>query len=618
MSQTGKLAFDIFKALLFSLLAFFLIPAITYVFVDYAQHRRDAQYAQIVEENLQAAMGLTDEQKAQYERFVQAYPPSIVCSNGAPELQPYRSKVCAPYSYTWQFYMAGLVSWWTLVGGLCLFAAIFALGALAFASRSARYLSFVVGWRVLSLASAVEVMVQGSLAVWLSFWLPAFFLKLYSVRVVLFVGIMAALAAFYALAWIFKRQRKRNALEGALLRPNEEPALWGRVRDLAHRVGTAPPDHIIAGIDTNFFVTEAPLSLNGQEIRGRSLFISLPLLRVLDATEADAILAHELAHFRGGDAASGAKLGPQLMQFDFYCSVMRVKGVVLAFFILLFYRLIFELAVRHDSRRREFMADGVAAQVVSGQAVVHALIKVAAYAGYRKHIERWLFEQRQRHAEALGIGGKVAAGLSPYAASAQFIDEMRLVAIPHPFDPHPRLPDRMRNVGYEVAESGYAAIATLAPSLSWADGIRNAIAIEARLWANYEQQFASEHEKSLAYRYLPANAEEEAIVLKYFPTVVFQLKRGTALEVSYAGVSILKDADMNAGKRLSWDTIVTLRYQNSALLGDRLIIGHPKRGLSLNRTTVRLAGIGKEAKRLKSVLALYWQRHKVMRQVLAR
>jgi len=96
-------------------------------------------------------------------------------------------------------------------------------------------------------------------------------------------------------------------------------------------------------------VTEAPLDVQQQTLTGRSLYVSLPLLRLLDRSEADAVLIHELAHLRGGDTASSAKLGPKLVDFDHYCRLMLHGGATIVIFhVMNLYRLIFELALQRD------------------------------------------------------------------------------------------------------------------------------------------------------------------------------------------------------------------------------------------------------------------------------
>jgi Zn-dependent protease with chaperone function len=480
---------------------------------------------------------------------------------------------------------------------------------LAFLSRRAQYLSFVTGWRLLTLVGAAETIVQGALVVWLSFWLTAFFLHLYAIKLIAIAGIGAALAVFYAVVHIFKRPVMSGEVEGELVDEAAAPALWARVRQLARRMKTEPPQHLIAGIDTNFFVTESPLSVGGKALKGRSLFVSLPLLRVLSRDEADAVLGHELAHFRGGDTASSAALGPKLVAYDHYCAMMHAGRVTLpVFYMLRMYRVIFEIALKRDSREREFKADRVAAKLVSPQGIVNSLIKVAAYARYRAQVEQELFEREQRHGGALGISAQVAAGLAPFARSPHFMDAMESAAVPHPFDSHPPMAERMANVGHIVDPDDYPAVVTRPTVDSWANDMPTAEAIEQRLWRVYEGHFAAVHEQSLAYRYLPETDEERAIVLKYFPPVAFALKGGERIEISYEGLQAPGTDGL-----LSWDDVTNLEYEDG-IGGDVLKVVHPEKGLlGAKSTKIKLPGISKQRDVFKGELGRYWHRHRVMR-----
>jgi hypothetical protein len=53
------------------------------------------------------------------------------------------------------------------------------------------------------------------------------------------------------------------------------PKFWEDIDRLSHEIGTAAPDHVIAGIDDKFFVTEHPVAIQGARRKGRTLFVSL-------------------------------------------------------------------------------------------------------------------------------------------------------------------------------------------------------------------------------------------------------------------------------------------------------------------------------------------------------
>ena len=610
MTQPDAFKKELARVLLFALVSLFAIPLASLAFVAHAESAHDAYYLERVDAAIDADQRMTPEIRAANKEFFRTHPPSSVCHDDSAEVAQYRADVCPRYSELWQYDLVRTVSYWTLIAGAVVLAAVFGLGAIAFANRGARYVSFVAGWNLLRLTSAAEVLVQGTLLVWLSFWVTAFFFERYFIKLILLAAVLAGGAVLYAIVGIFRRPPRDTGIEGELVGAEDAPTLWARVRECAGRLGTKPPDQIVAGIDANFFVTEAPLTLGQRTLTGRSLFVSLPLLRILDQTEAAAVLGHELAHFSGGDTQSSARLGPKLVEYDHYCHLMRYGGAtIMVFHLIYLYRVIFELALRRDSRAREFRADRVAAKLVSPQAIVRSLVKIAAYSQYRSQIEAQLFEHDARHADSIGIAARVAAGLAPYATSVQFTDAMKTANVPHPFDSHPPMHERMQNVGHVVAESEYGPIATTPPSVAWVTDVRTAEAIEGRLWGVYEQRFAAAHEQSLAYRYEPANDAERAIVLKYFPPLVFELRRDQRVAISYTGLELPKHDEM-----LSWDRVANLKYTDG-MGGDVLEIEHPEKGwFGAKSTKVKLPGISKQRDRFKQALAQYWQRHQIMRQ----
>ena len=271
-----------------------------------------------------------------------------------------------------------------------------------------------------------------------------------------------------------------------------------------------------------------------------------------------------------------------------------------------------ECGRRGESRALGVLADSTAGARVAGRAIVQSWIKIGADSNYRTQSEGKLVEDDQRQSDALGIAQYVASGLAPYADSDDFLEEMKSANVPHPFDTHPSLDERMRNVVVRIDEKEFGRIAASVPAESWVTDILNAQGIEQRLWADYEKKFAAVHEQNLSYRYEPANEAERAIVLKYFPPVTFELKGGKRIALTYAGPILPEQTET-----LSWDKVTKLNYVDG-FGGDLLRIEHPEKGwLGAKTTKVKLPGIKKERARFKEVLGRYWQRHQYMRQQMA-
>ena len=605
MDHTKQLKRSTLRIAGLAVLALFLIPALTYALSTQILGQWDQKFANAVYQKA------GQNRRVEAEAYVQAAKPSAICFAGDPSLAKSRADACAPFSSLWQVSMAQWVAVVAMISGAALLLLVLTLSLAAFGRRSIQYLSFIGGKNLMIWASAVEVFVQGAMLVWLSYWVTAFYFNVYVVKLIAVVAILVALAAFAAIVGIFKRDRSVNTQHGELVCEADAPRLWDRIRQMAERLKTPPPKQIVAGIDANFFVTEAPLTVSGEVLQGRTLYVSLPLLRKLETSEADAVLAHELAHLSGGDTANSAKLGPALQHYDQYCSRMRSSGAtVVVWPVLALYRVMFELALARTRREREFRADRVAAKLISPEAISKSLVKIAAYSIYRNKIEADLFQQQAQHTGALGIASAVDSGLATYVHSPAFMQQISNVHVPHPFDSHPPLNERMTAVNAPIGESDYAAVAVEVPTASWAGEINTADAIEGRLWGAYDQAFAAQHERMLAYRYQPANDIESALVLKYFPTQTFALKNGATIEVSYAGIRTSANAD-----NIPWGVVSSLKYKDGTF-GHSLVVGLDERG---QKRTIKIAlpKIGKQEAEFKRMLGAYWQRHKIMVQMLA-
>ena len=131
------------------------------------------------------------------------------------------------------------------------------------------------------MTSAFQVIAQGFIAVMLSFWGTVVFTEHYYVKLIAVVALLALVAAFGVIVAIFKKPDDKLEVEGELLTRAASPALWSRVDGLCKKLHTRPCDNIVGGIDDNFFVTEHPVHLNGRVLHGRTLFVSLSLLKRL-------------------------------------------------------------------------------------------------------------------------------------------------------------------------------------------------------------------------------------------------------------------------------------------------------------------------------------------------
>ncbi|WNG50367.1 M48 family metalloprotease [Archangium minus] len=586
----------------------FALPLFGLWFGDHATRRFDEDVLESIEQQVSQDAELDETQRQQTLDFFRSVPASTACLSTEEELAEFRNSLSEACSDVWQFGAMGLLSVVALVLGL-VSAAIALLCALAaFISRPFQYGSFVVGWNVLRVTGALQALAQGALAVWLSYWMTALWFNRYYPKLILMVGILAAVALFHVVAAIFRRPPMDFEVEAEVLEKEHAPELWAHVRQLCERLGTPPPDHILAGIDTNFFVTESDVRVGERTLTGRTLYVSLSLLRMLERSEADAVLAHEMGHLLGGDTGHGKRLAPMLARFGQYLEALH-SGVLTRpiYHFMVAYRAVFELSLGRSRRASELAADRLAASITSGQDIARSLVKVGAYASFRDRVEADLFAQSEQQ-QSVAIAQRVALGFAEYAGSEAVHGDLHGAVTPHPFDSHPPLAARLENVGQTLTPTDVVQVLLEPPTSSWVSAILEAEAIEARLWGAYEARFAAAHDLALAYRYVPSNEAERQHVEKHFPPLTFEGKEaGLEVHLDFAQVSYTE-----------WEEPVRFEQVKSASTAERLFKKYldlelQGGGVFKGKRSICLSKL-RDADGLLSAFGNYLGRHKTMEE----
>jgi Zn-dependent protease with chaperone function len=593
------------RAYVIPALLLFAIPLVGYGFVRYANGSWDDRFLEAVESSIARDHTVSADQKAELLAFYRATPPSRLCADGPaghPEMKAdFFDEVCGDYH---QFGWIRLASVGSTGLGVASLAVMLVCAGLAFASRELQYVSFVAGWNLLRVASAIQVLVQGFIAVMLSFWGTVVFTEHYYAKLIAIIGLLALVAAFKVIVAIFKKPEDVLEVEGEVLTRASSPALWARVDGLCRRLGTQPATHIVGGIDDNFFVTEHPVHLGPHVLTGRTLFVSLSLLKRLDKGEADAVLAHEMAHFSGGDTEYSKRTSPLLSRFRTYLGALHEGGLSWPVFnFMLLYWSLVQLALSTSSRAREIRADRLAADATSPASMASALCRVAAYSSYRARVEASLFGRDSGH-ETLGIGSRVAAGFLDYARGPNLVSDLSARSFPHPFDSHPPLGARLSALGVNLGNTGVANAVTATPAETWFTEIGDAERIESALWQVYEARFQAAHEASLAYRYLPATAEERAHVERFFPPVQLAGKPGEpslAVDCTQLHFGGWPDA-------VAWANLKDIKAEDQTFRGKVLTLQVVTPSGSTEKRTIPLAKLA-DGDAVLEVVGRYYGRH---------
>jgi Zn-dependent protease with chaperone function len=400
---------------------------------------------------------------------------------------------------------------------------------------------FLLGWTALRLFGIPHIVGQGVILLFLSFWVTAIFFEMYVVKLIVIAGCLAAAAAFTALKALFAKSAFIPTEQGVVITDAEAPGFFAHMRALSDKVGTTPPSQVVVGIDDNFFVTEMPFdvidryptqaspNVTAQRVEGRTLYTSLSLMRALSRDESSAILAHELAHFRAGDTAMSRELNPLLRQFDAFMGALQATFTFGVGACLTAFRAFYEKAARTHGRAAEFAADRASRDVVGAGPTAHALWKTVAYSTYRNRIENELFSSMQKQGE-LKLAERVSQGFVSFVGDPEkrqgLLSDVLATGMPHPFDTHPPLAERLRELGASAPSGDELISMAERPTTTLCDDIPQVSDIEARLWSAYESNFAENHDFAVAVRLVPVTPDEIAHVERHFPPMQHMSSEG--------------------------------------------------------------------------------------------
>ncbi len=298
-----------------------------------------------------------------------------------------------------------------------------------------------------------------------------------------------------------------GAPAGYRLAPGEAPALEAEIERLRLAAGAPPLEAVVIDSEFNAGAASMPrlLGLLGHH---HYLVIGLPLMRLLDAAELSAVIAHEFGHFRGGHGRFSAWIYRVRISWYRMAEAMAGGGGSMSRLFLKFfdwYVPYFNAYSFVMAREDEFEADAVSARVAGESARVSALVRLAHASQW---IERRFMSEMQTRMRAqpqppVQFNAMMAATLR----DSPPIDIARLLASETRendlTDTHPTLPQRIAAVGAAGAapalrEQDVVAIALLGDSLS---------TIERKL----DAQWRDEMKKPWAAQYAAAEPDRRRL-----------------------------------------------------------------------------------------------------------
>lgn len=279
------------------------------------------------------------------------------------------------------------------------------------------------------------------------------------------IALAGALAAYAVLMSLRELARKQTHYEYAVrVRPDQAPALWSMVNAVAKKVGAAAPRNLIVGLQPGFYATSAQVALqqNGRTMSGETLYLSIPLLRILKRQEVEAVVGHELGHFKAADVAYTRRFSPAFagmsaavsnalhLDYSFIQVVARTPALVFTRFLLS----VFATNESRIRRDRELEADRVGAAAGSAEALATALLKISAYSSLWPRLEKLAVAEVQAGIPSPDLAASfetLSRRDSTGLASAN-IGWLLRQRTSHPLDTHPPTAERLDALGVDATQ----------------------------------------------------------------------------------------------------------------------------------------------------------------------
>ncbi|MBL8546820.1 MAG: M48 family metalloprotease [Hyphomonadaceae bacterium] len=372
------------------------------------------------------------------------------------------SPVCANIQnhYTLLLACAG-----TAAAGLALIVAFSIASALTGANRV--LLSFVFpGLSFLGLVLvALLVIAQIAIISATAYFAEAFWWG--QVHLTILLG-FAAIGTLLGLGILWRTLRMfRPAVGGVIgvpFSPIEQPRLALLVQQIAKATNARMPDNIVLGLDPNFFATTAPMHTPTSRhlLRGQTLYLSLPLMRVLSLDEVKAVVGHELAHFSGADTVYSRNFAPIYRGLEEAAHAADEHKTYdknpLLMPARLFLRFMIDCFARNaakSSRARELRADQIGSTASSPADLGYALIKCGILSMiWNREIEDTLNDISRgkfRRNMSAAFEDKLHFDVDPDKLPP--LVEFSLSAhTPHPTDSHPETKERLAQLGLNLVD----------------------------------------------------------------------------------------------------------------------------------------------------------------------
>jgi Zn-dependent protease with chaperone function len=257
------------------------------------------------------------------------------------------------------------------------------------------------------------------------------------------------------------------------------------INKIAKKIKAVPPKNIIIGLSTDFYVLSKDVKLfNGVEeklLKGETLYISIPFLRVLTIKELEGIIGHELAHFSGEDTNYTLKFAPyfrrlteQFISFDNFLKKSNDQlsklFSTLSVYPLIFLYIEFSRKEQKISKIQELRADKFASEACGDSKIfINAVCKLYVYDLVWQNIEKDYYEMVRNKVKnkiknlSLDFIRTIRSKVDKSQLEV-YLKEIYKNEQKHPSDTHPTIEQRMKNLKVNKKDINNKSLTNFLPS----------------------------------------------------------------------------------------------------------------------------------------------------------
>jgi Zn-dependent protease with chaperone function len=441
----------------------FILPGCVLGFFAFAPAWLDLRLHGEIAASVNASTRLDPAQKARQLAVLESLDFAEVCREPPAGLEDLhdnleRAGVCAQFDRLHWGFLASLVVVGTHLGVI---AATLVLSRRARVSPAALIAAYRRGWRLTMASAFVQTFLLVPLLGYGSYELTTLAMDRYFPQLILLMVVGGVVGLWRCVSILLRRVPLEFTEPLAReVTPAEAPELWRAVRGAAERMRTAPPDHIVVGLQLNFYVTELAVKHGTGTVTGRTLFLSQPLMKQLAPDEVLAIVGHELGHFIGDDTRITREFYPLRQKAQATMLTLAQAGWSgwTSAQVLNFFGWCFGSVEQGMSRQRELLADRHAAQLTSPAAAARALVRLHVFLeAFKLAVAGDGPGARPADPFSVPLAPLVRDRLVP---KAEFWTQLFEQKAPHPLDSHPALIDRLAALGTPIGPAEAIALAT--------------------------------------------------------------------------------------------------------------------------------------------------------------